>query len=64
MSDLTKCTNQECPKKESCLRFTAPAKEFHQSYQLFLVDEKGACAYYRPVEEIFGAGVEGFSNSI
>jgi hypothetical protein len=31
MSDITKCSGQGCPHKESCYRFTAPQGEL-QSY--------------------------------
>lgn len=32
MSDITKCKGNNCPVKENCYRFTAPADEFMQSY--------------------------------
>jgi hypothetical protein len=32
MADITKCTGEGCPIKESCYRFTAQASEFRQSY--------------------------------
>lgn len=32
--DITKCSGENCPVKEECYRFTAPADEFRQSYFL------------------------------
>jgi len=46
MADITKCTNQECPMKDSCKRVTAKSSEF-QSYENFefkslqIKDEQG-----------------------
>jgi hypothetical protein len=34
MADITKCTNDECPMTDSCLRATAQSSEF-QSFQKF-----------------------------
>jgi hypothetical protein len=35
MSDIAKCEDFNCPSKEMCYRFTAPANEFRQSYGKF-----------------------------
>jgi hypothetical protein len=32
LSDITKCNDSECDKKDSCYRWTAPSEELHQSY--------------------------------
>lgn len=32
MTDITKCMGLDCPKKETCYRYTAKANEFWQSY--------------------------------
>lgn len=32
--DITKCSGENCPVKEECYRFTAPADKFRQSYFL------------------------------
>lgn len=40
MPDITMCVSEECPKKESCHRYTAiPTKQW-QSYSDFKCDEK------------------------
>lgn len=50
MSDITKCGGFECPMKESCRRFTAPANEFRQAYFLdppYHINEGGfSCEMY------------------
>ena len=32
MADITMCSGKNCPVKEKCYRFTAPASKFRQSY--------------------------------
>jgi len=32
MVDITKCSDEECPMKETCYRYTAKANEYRQSY--------------------------------
>lgn len=32
MSDITKCSGEQCPFKEDCYRFTAKADEMYQSW--------------------------------
>ena len=47
MSDITKCTNDKCPLKDGCYRWTAPADPLRQSYQHL---------EYRHVPEFHGDG--------
>ena len=49
MSDITMCTNEDCPLKESCYRKTAPINTEWQSYQLFepnKIDTNTFCDFY------------------
>ena len=50
MSDISKCKNSQCPLKEHCYRWTAPADEYWQSYSDFefkiLDDGRVDCEYY------------------
>jgi hypothetical protein len=39
MSDIAKCEDFNCPSKEMCYRFTAPASELWQSYGKFNREE-------------------------
>jgi hypothetical protein len=32
MPDISKCPGTDCPRKEKCYRFTAPANEYAQAY--------------------------------
>jgi hypothetical protein len=45
MTDITKCTGEGCPLKETCHRFTAPA-EMYQSYFMTPPVLNGKCEYY------------------
>jgi hypothetical protein len=45
MTDITKCTGEGCPLKETCHRFTAP-KGTWQSYFLNSPIKNGQCQYY------------------
>jgi len=46
MPDITMCQNEECPSKEKCFRYTAPASKY-QSYTVFPVPEgKDKCEYF------------------
>jgi hypothetical protein len=62
MSDITKCYGADCPMKDSCKRFTAPADELHQSYFLdppYHINEGGfSCDMY------WGANAEGIWNML
>jgi hypothetical protein len=42
MTDISKCLNKDCPLKEKCYRWTAPAS-YYQSYADFKPDENGEC---------------------
>ena len=50
MSDISKCENYECPLKEHCYRWTAPANKFRQTYAdfKFTITDDGRidCEYY------------------
>ena len=35
MPDITMCTNEECPMKHKCYRYTAKPSEYSQSYGIF-----------------------------
>ena len=45
MTDITKCTGEGCPLKETCYRFTAPA-EMYQSFFMDSPIKDGKCEYY------------------
>lgn len=32
MSDITKCEGKDCPVKDNCWRFLAPANKYWQAY--------------------------------
>jgi hypothetical protein len=46
MADITMCANQQCPSRETCYRFTAPANELRQSMADFKPNESGKCEDY------------------
>lgn len=50
MPDITMCTNDECPLRESCYRYMAKPSEYMQSYAVFewKAGKKGKvdCEYY------------------
>jgi hypothetical protein len=35
MADISKCSDQHCPSKDYCYRFTAPSSPIRQSYGVF-----------------------------
>ena len=46
MSDISKCLNDDCPLKDKCWRFTAPANSLWQSYGSFqyeIIENKIKC---------------------
>jgi hypothetical protein len=45
MSDITKCTNDECPIKEKCYRWTA-TWGMRQSVCCFEPEEDGECEHF------------------
>ena len=49
MPDITKCTNEKCPQKETCYRWTSIA-DTYQSYVLFEFDD--GCEFYYEKEKI------------
>lgn len=47
MADISKCWGNDCPVKERCYRYTAPANLLRQSYGGFIYDkEKQECKYF------------------
>lgn len=45
MADISKCKGTDCPLKEKCYRFTAPAGEW-QSWFIETPFKDGKCEYY------------------
>ena len=43
--DITKCEDKECPKKETCFRWTAPSNEL-QSYFVETPRKGTKCEFY------------------
>jgi hypothetical protein len=52
MSDITKCTGFNCPQKETCWRYRAPANEFCQSYFSETPWDGTKCFEYWEMKEI------------
>lgn len=50
MSDITKCVNKKCPKKEYCERWTAP--EGHWQSKAYY--EADGCEMYVPIDDVYG----------
>ena len=51
VADITKCSNKECPLRESCFRFLAE-DSLYQSYCVGVMpDETGKCYMYWPVKD-------------
>lgn len=46
MPDITMCTGDKCPKKESCYRFTAKADARQSFFAAPPVNGKGECRHY------------------
>ena len=46
MADITMCSGEDCPLKESCYRFTAESNEFRQSYFLTPPFDGKTCEKY------------------
>ena len=44
--DITKCMNEECPKKEKCFRYTSKSDEMQSFFVDVKPNEKGECEYY------------------
>lgn len=45
MTDITKCLNDKCPKKECCYRWTA-SDGMRQSVSMFNPELKEECQYF------------------
>ena len=45
MPDISKCTGEKCPLKETCYRFTSPAG-MYQSFFMTPPIKNGKCEYY------------------
>jgi len=54
-TDISKCSNNECTKKDTCYRVQLKANEYYQAYSSFKQDEHGNCEYYVPIKEIGNA---------
>jgi hypothetical protein len=46
MADITMCQDKECPKKEQCYRYTAPANPYRQSYFVYSPREGDKCVMF------------------
>lgn len=46
MPDITMCSGEGCPLKESCHRFTAKPNEYRQSYFVDPPIKDSKCEYY------------------
>lgn len=47
MTDITMCTGDGCPMKETCRRYLSTPSQFGQSYFMGVpVDKDGKCQYY------------------
>lgn len=55
MSDITKCSGENCRKKETCWRFLAPSDELLQSFFVEIpfsfVSEQFYCEMYWKIEK-------------
>ena len=53
LRDMAKCGNGEkCPRRETCVRYIAPAAGDHQVYAAFFVAGAEDCSGYWPVETV------------
>ena len=50
MTDITKCTNSRCGKRERCYRYSATAHESWQSYSHFKPNENGECEHFMDIK--------------
>lgn len=48
MPDITMCTGGDCPKRETCWRFTAPPNGHQSYYSVPPCNIMLECAYYWP----------------
>lgn len=49
MSDICKCTNEECLIKEKCYRYKVAPHPYWQSYNKFLPDADNICLDLMPI---------------
>ena len=50
MPDMTLCSNETCPLRESCYRFTATPDKLWQSYSCFEPYGDGHCLMFIPAD--------------
>jgi hypothetical protein len=53
-ADISKCSGEDCPVKETCYRYTAPVSDYSQSYFFtppITKEEEISCDYYWENEE-------------
>ena len=51
MADITMCTGDGCPLKETCYRYRAEPEPEHQTYLMAVPFKDGACALYWNAED-------------
>jgi len=52
MTDISKCTNTDCPSHQECWRFLAPGNEHWQAYAAFQPNEgEDKCEYFMDAKE-------------
>ena len=52
MADVTKCSDEYCPKKNTCYRYQAPSNPYWQSYFIATPREQDdSCKEYVPTKE-------------
>ena len=51
MADITKCQGINCPRKETCYRYTAQADEYWQSWSDFDMLAECECYWENESEE-------------
>lgn len=61
MPDISMCPGDDCPRKETCYRYTATPNQFRQSYFTKAVYDKKdttkmTCMYYWETEKRKGKG--------
>lgn len=50
MNDICKCYGKNCPKKESCYRYTVSEDPHYQTYFAEQINNNGNCEYYIETE--------------
>jgi hypothetical protein len=51
MTDICKCTNEECKLKEQCERQTPSSYPYYQAYCNFKPEENGKCVWFIKIKE-------------